>query len=180
MLSPLEVMKSLLDLFNVPGYSETSQIRPSPFEFSEPDPHSLSDDAPSLTANSPALNDPYIPENVPPVVLRATATFPRFADNALGLDFHPFQMHADEVCAVVTSTPQAESLRAPSNHQDIRSLEHPNQKYHAPLGYATPQSHVTADEGLVVGCLQDTCLRGAVSNTSGPEVREQKKIFLPA
>ena len=179
-LSPLKVMKSILDPFDVPGYPATSQIRPSPFEFSEPDPDSLPDDGTPLTANSPALHDPYILEDVPPVVLGAAETSTRLADNALGLDFSPFQMRADEASAVVTSTPQAESLRAPSNHQDIRNRKQPNQKCHAPLGYATPQSHVTANEALVAGCLQDTCPRGAVSNTSGSEVREQKTVSLPA
>ena len=180
LLSPLEVIKSLLDPFDVPGNSETSQIRPIPLEFPEPDPDLRKDDATPLTTNSPALHDPSRPEDVPPVVWRATETSPRLADNALGFYFPPFQMHAGEVDAAITSTPQTNSLRAPSNHQQIRSGEHPNQKYHTPLRHATSQSHVTTNEALVAGCLQDTCLRGAVSNTSGSEVREQKTVFLLA
>ena len=179
MLSPLSLLKSLLDSFDVPEYSETLQIRPIPLVFSKPESDSLEDDGTPLTANSPALHDPSRPEDVPPVVWQAAETFPRLADNALGLYFPPFQMHAGEVDAAITSTPQTESLRAPSTHQDIRSGEHPNQKYHTPLGHATSQSHVTTNEALVAGCLQDTCLRGAVSNTSVSEVREQKTVFLP-
>ena len=89
-------------------------------------------------------------------------------------------MRADEASAVVTSTPQAKSLRAPSNHQDIRSREGTNQKYLSPQGQATPQSHVTANEALVAGCLQDTCLRGAMNNVSGSEVREQERQIFPS
>ena len=180
LLSPLRLLKSLLDSFDVPEYSETLQIRPIPLVFSEPDPDSLEDDGTPLIANSPALHDLSLPEDGRPVVWRATEIFPRLADNALGLVFPPFQIHGDEVSAAVTSTPQAESLRAPSNHQQIRSGEHPNQKYHTPLRHATSQSHVTTNEALFAGCLQDTCLRGAVSNTSGSEVRDQKTVFLLA
>jgi hypothetical protein len=89
-------------------------------------------------------------------------------------------MHADKASAVVTSTPQAESLRAPSNHQDIRSRERTNQKCRAPRGYTTPQSNVTANEALVAGFPQDTCLRGAMSHVSGSEVREQEREFSPS
>ena len=89
-------------------------------------------------------------------------------------------MYADGASAVVTSTPQAESLRAPSNHQVIRSRERTSQNCHAPRGQATPQSHVTTNEALVAGCLQDTCLRDAMNNVSGSEVRtEEIKIPHP-
>ena len=87
-------------------------------------------------------------------------------------------MHSDEASAVVTSTPQAESLRVPSNHQDIRSRERTNQKCYAPREQTIPQSHVTVNEVLAVGYLQDTFLRGAMNNASGSEVRTGDLFFL--
>jgi hypothetical protein len=150
---------------------------PDPSE-SEPDLNS-GDDTP-LTASLPTRPDPYLPEDVPPVDLGATETSIRLVDNALGLDFPLSHMH-DEVSAVFTSTPQPESLRAaPSNQHDIRNCERPSQKRDAPQGYAASQSHVTANEALVAGCSQDTCLRCAVNKASGSEVREQKRVFLPS
>ena len=87
-------------------------------------------------------------------------------------------MHSDEASAVVTSTPQAESLRVPSNHQDIHSRERTNRKCYAPREQTIPQSHVTVNEVLAVGYLQDTFLRGAMNNASGSEVRTGDLIFL--
>ena len=161
LLSPLEELKSLPDL-------------------SESEPDSNPEDGTPLTASLPTLPSPYLPDDVPPVDLGATETSLRLADNALGLYFPPFHMHDDEVSAVPTSTLQAESLRAaPSNHKDIRDRERPSQKRDAPQGYAASQSHVTANEALVAGCPQDTCLRGAVNKASGTEVSEQKRVLLP-
>jgi hypothetical protein len=161
LLSPLEALKDL----------------PDP---SESEPDSNSGDCTPLTVSLPTLPDPYLPEDVPPVDLGATETSIRLADNALGLDFPPFHMHDDEVSAVVTSTPQPESLQAaPSNQHDICNRGRPSQKRDAPQAYAASQSHVTTNEALVAGCPQDTCLRGAVNKASGSEVREQKRVFLP-
>ncbi|KAN0130707.1 hypothetical protein V8E53_011382 [Lactarius tabidus] len=154
------------------GYSE---ICPNPFDLSESAPDPNSDDGTPLTVAPPTLHNPYLLQDVPSADWGATGTSTRLADNALGLVFPPFQMHADKASAVVTSTPQAESLRAPSNHQDIRSRERTNQKCRAPRGYTTPQSNVTANEALVAGFPQDTCLRGAMRNVSGSEMPE--KVF---
>ena len=172
LLSPLE--RYLTSVPDPRGGPEYPEIYPNPFE-SEPRP--MSDIGTPLTVAPPTLHHHHLPQHVPAAELGATA---RRADNALGLVFPPFQMHADGASAVVTSAPQAESLRAPSNHQDIRSREHTNQKCYSPRGQATPQSHVTANEALVAGCLQDTRLGGAMSNVSGSEVREQEKLFSPS
>ncbi|SRR6266702_1667797 len=119
-------------------------------------------------------------EDVPPVDWGVTETSTRLADSALGLEFAPFQTRALETKAIATSTPQAESLRAPFNHQDVRGRERPNQVCHAHQRGATPQSYVPANGTLVAECLQATCLRGVVSNASGPKVREQEREVLPA
>ena len=87
-------------------------------------------------------------------------------------------MHSDEASAVVTSTPQAESLRAPSNRQDIRGRERMNQKRYAPREQTIPQSHVIANEVLAQGCQQDTCLRDVMNNVSDSEVRAGDINFL--
>ncbi len=177
-LSPLEVLKSLPDPFEVLGYPETWQI--SYFELSESEHDSDSDDGTVLTASSPTLHEPYLPEDVPSVDWGAPETSTRLADSALGLDFAPFQTHALEARAIATSTPQAESLRAPFNHQDGRGRERPNQVCHAHQRGATPQSYVPAIGTLVARGLQDTCLRGVVSNASGRKVREHEREVLPA
>ncbi|KAF8271060.1 hypothetical protein EI94DRAFT_1797456 [Lactarius quietus] len=152
-------------------------MRPNPVKFSKSEPASNSDDGAPVTVGPPTLHHLYLPKDVSSVGWGGGATepFARLADNALGLVFPPFRMHAEEVSAAPTSTPQTGSLRAPSNHQDIRSRERLDQKCHAPQGHATLHSHVTANEVLVAGCPQDTCPRGAVSNASGSE--KSRKIF---
>lgn len=156
------------DSLEVVGHPE---ICPNPSELSKSDPRPNSDDGTPLINVPPS--GPNLREDVTPADWGTNKTSTRLADNALGLVFPPFQMHVDGTSAVVPSTPQAESLRVPSNHQDIRSHERTNQKCRAPRGHATPQSHVTANEALVAGCLQDTCLQGAVSNASGSEKPEK-------
>ena len=172
LLSPLQAMKLVSDPLEVLGIPRTWQIDTrSPFESSESESDSGSDDISlsSVSARSPTF--PYLPRDIPPVDWGVTETFTRLADNALALDFPPSQMRAVEARAVATSTPQAESLRAPTTHQDVHGRERPNQKCHAPRRHAIPQSHVTPRETLVVGCLQDTGLRGEVSNASDSKVR---------
>ncbi|KAF8271063.1 hypothetical protein EI94DRAFT_1698373 [Lactarius quietus] len=150
-------------------------MRPNPFEFSESEPGSNSDDGPQLTIGPPTLHDPHLPKDVPSVDWGATETFTRLADNALGLVFPSFQMRGDEVSDVATSTPQAGNLRTPSNHQDIRSCERLDKNCHAPRGHVTPLSHITASEAVVIGCPQDTSPRGAVSNAPGSEKTQKTK-----
>ena len=170
-LSPLQTMKTIPDPFDVLGFTDPWKIHNrSSFEFSESESDSGSDDgnSSSMSARSPTFQE----DCLPPVDRGPTETVTELADNFLGLDFAPSQTRA-EVRAVATSTPQARSLRAPTNHQDVHGRGRPNQKCRTPRRHATPQSYDTASETLVVRCLQDTCLLGTVSNASGPKVREQ-------
>ena len=176
-LSPLREMKPVPDPLEILSIPETWQIRAtSPFEFSDSESDSGSDDI----SYSPTFQGHYLPRDIAPVDWGATETFPRLADNALGLDIAPSQMRVVEARAIATSTPQARSLRAPLNHQDAPGRGRPNQKCHAPRRHATPQSYDTAGETLVVECPQATGVRGEVSNTSGPKVRERKREVFPA
>ena len=180
-LSPLQVMKSIPDPSEVLGLPDPWEIRTRSFEFSESEFDSGSDDdgLSLMSARSPTFQEGCLPRDIPPVDRGATETFTGLTDNSLGLDFAPSQTRA-EVRAVTTTTPQARSLRAPANHQDVHDRERSNLKCQAPRRHATPQSHVTARETLVVGCLQDTCLLGTVNDASGPKVRELKMEVFPA
>ena len=174
-LSPLQVMKSIPDPIDVLGFPDPWEIRTRSFEFSESEFDAGSDDDGlfSMSARSPTFQENYLPRVIQPVDWGAAETFTGLTDNCLGLSFTPSQTRA-EVRAVATSNPQARSLRAPFNHQDVHDSERSNLKCQAPRRHATSQSHVTASETLVVGCLQDTCLLGTVNNPSGPKVREFK------
>ena len=180
-LSPLQVMKSIPDPIDVLGFPDLWEIRTRSFEFSESEFDSGPDDdgLSSTSARSPTFQEGCFPRDIPPVDWGATETFTRLIDNSLGLDFAPSPTRA-EVRAFATSNPQARSLRAPYNHQDVHDRERSNLKCQAPRRHATPQSHVTASETLVVGCLQDTCLLGTVNDASGPKVREFKIEVFPA
>ena len=170
-LSPLQTMKTVPDPLDVLGFTDPWKIHTrSSLESSESESDSGSDDgnSSSMSARSPTFQE----DCLPPVDWGPAETVTELADNFLGLDFAPSQTRA-EVRAVATSTPQARSLRAPTDHQDVHGRDRPNQKYHAPRRRAPPQSYDTASETLVVRCLQDTCLLGTVSNASGPKVREQ-------
>ncbi|KAH9047310.1 hypothetical protein EDB84DRAFT_1557694 [Lactarius hengduanensis] len=166
LLSPLGVLKSLPSPFGVLGYPHACRTPTSPFG-SDHDSDSDSDDG---TASSATLLEPHLREDVAPVDWGATGTF---AGSTLALE-----THALEARAIATSTPQAKSLRAPCNHQDVPSRERPNQNCHAPRRHATPRSYVPVNGTLVVGGLQDICLRGGVCNASGPK-KSQKKCASP-
>ena len=172
-LSPLQALKSIPDPFEVLSIHDPWEIHTrSPLESSESGSDSGSDDGNISPISSPSPTEQYLSGEMP-VDWGATETFARLAENFLGLQFAPPQMRT-EARAIATTTPQARSLRAPLNHQDVHGRERPNQKCHAPRRHATPQSYVTASETLVEGCLQDTCLLGSANNASGPKVRVRK------
>ena len=170
-LSPLQALKSIPYPFEVLSNHDPWEIHTrSPLESSEFESDSGSDDGSISPISSRSPTEQYLSGEVPPVDWGATESFAGLADNFLGLQFAP---HAG-ARAVATTTPQARSLRAPRNHQDVCGRKRPNQKCHTPRRHATRQSHATANKTLVVGRLQDTCLRGSVNNASNPKVREQK------
>jgi hypothetical protein len=173
-LSPLLALKTIPDPFEVLGIPGPWEIHTrSPSESSESDSDDGSDDGSLSSVSSRSPTEQDLSGEIPPVDWGATETFARLADNFLGLSFAPSQTRA-EARAVATTTPQARSLRAPPNHQDVRSRERPNQKCHAPQRHAAPQSYATANKTLVGGCPQDTGLKDGVNDPSGPKVREQK------
>src|ERR1700761_8635694 len=76
LLSPLEVMKPFLDPFDVPEYSETSQICPIPLDLPESNPDSLEGDGTPLAANSPAFHTPS-PRTCTSCCLASRRDFPK-------------------------------------------------------------------------------------------------------
>jgi hypothetical protein len=177
-LSPLQVLKAIPDPSEVLSIHDWEIHTGNPSESSDSESDSGSDDGSLSSTSSRSPTERYLSGEITPVDWGATEPFARLADNLLGLSFAPSQTRAG-ARAIATSTPQARSLRAPTNHQDVHGRERPNRKCRAPRGHATPQSYVTASETLVEGCLQDTCLLGSVNNASGPKVREQKIEALP-
>jgi hypothetical protein len=100
--------------------------------------------------------------------------------NALGLVFMSGEDVA-EAKEVATFIPQAESLRAPLNHQDARSCGRPDQNYHAQQAHLAFQSDGPTDETLVSRFPQDIGLPGEVSDSSALKVREtQYKKAIPS
>jgi hypothetical protein len=89
--------------------------------------------------------------------------------NALGLVFI-YEDDDLDTKAVTTFTQQAESLRAPLNHQDGRSCDRPNQKYHAQQVRMAFQPDGPTDDTLVSRFPQDIGLRGEVSDLPGSMV----------
>ena len=177
-LSPLQALKSIPDPFEALSTHDPWEIPTrNPLESSESESDYGSDDGSISPISSRSPTEQYLSGEMP-VDWGATETFAGLADNFLGLNVAPSQTRAG-TRVVATSTPQAGSLRAPHNHQDVCSCKRPNQKRHAPRRHATPQSYATANGTLVCGRLQDTCLLGGVSNASGPKVREQKTGAFP-
>jgi hypothetical protein len=97
--------------------------------------------------------------------------------NALGLDFTPKTFSLEDQ-AVATSTPQAESLRAPPHHQDARGVGYTYQEHQAFHGdqHLAPPSDSRADETLAGEGPQDIRLGADVSNASGLEVSRNNRI----
>jgi hypothetical protein len=94
--------------------------------------------------------------------------------NALGLIFTS-EAVVLKAQGVATSTPQAESLRAPPHHQDARSCDGPSQKHQAQREHLAPQPDSPADDTLAGRRPQDICLRADVSDASGPEVSRHNR-----
>jgi hypothetical protein len=94
--------------------------------------------------------------------------------NALGLEFM-FKGPVLEAQAVATSTPQAESLRAPPYHQDARSCGRPNYKHQAHQAHSAPQPDSPANETLAGGRPQDIGLQDEVSDGSGLNVSRHNR-----
>lgn len=95
--------------------------------------------------------------------------------NALGLEFMS-EGPILEAQAVATSTPQAESLRAPPYHQDARSCDCPNYEHRA---HSAPQPDGLANETLAGGRPQDIGLQDEVSDASGLNVSRHDREAIP-
>ena len=178
-LSPLQALKPIPDPFEVLSIHDPWEIHTrGPLESSESVSDYGSDDGSISPISSRSPTEQYLSGEMP-VDWGATETFAGLADNFLGLHFASSQRRAG-ARAVATTTPQARSLRAPRNHQDVCGRRRPNQKCHAPQRHAAPQSYATANKTLVGWCPQDTGLQDGVSNASGPKVRDQKiEAFQP-
>jgi hypothetical protein len=95
--------------------------------------------------------------------------------NALGLEFMS-KGPVLEPQAVATSTPQAESLQAPPNHQDARNCDRLNYKHQA---HSAPQPDSPVNKTLAGGCPQDIGLQDEVSDASGLKVSRDSREVVP-
>jgi hypothetical protein len=136
-LSPLQVLKAIPDPSEVLSIHDWEIHTGNPSESSDSESDSGSDDGSLSSTSSRSPTERYLSGEITPVDWGATEPFARLADNFLGLSFAPSQTRAG-ARAIATSTPQARSLRAPTNHQDVHGRERPNQKCRAPRRHAHP------------------------------------------
>ena len=99
--------------------------------------------------------------------------------NALGLVFFSDE-EVLETKAIATSTPQAESLRAPPYHQDDRSCGRPTQKYHVQQEHAAFQLDGPTGDTLVGRFPQDIGQWADVRDDTGPKVSKRNREAIPA
>ncbi|KAI0250093.1 hypothetical protein BJV78DRAFT_1283550 [Lactifluus subvellereus] len=170
-LSPLP-LKTLSGPFDIPESLEYWQAcrltSGSPFESSDSDSCSDSDDGTLsvVSANqSPYIRECSLSSGICPVDWSDIGIPAGVEENALGLIFSS-QACTLEARAIATPIPQAGSLRAPPNHQDVRSCDRPNRDCHSHQRHAATPSYVPANDTLVGGCPQDIRLRGDVSDAS--------------
>ncbi|KAI0262253.1 hypothetical protein BC834DRAFT_403917 [Gloeopeniophorella convolvens] len=96
-------------------------------------------------------------------------SFGAMEPNALGLGCVPFyETHPVESQAFATPSSQAESLRAPQDHQNDRSRNRSDQKHRSQRHVIALPSEDAASGTLVLECLQDITLRGGVDAARGP------------
>lgn len=180
-LSPLLLLPNLKsdpersDIPQHPGYlgSHESLEETAP-DCSDSDCSSNSCDGASLELSTNSFStvpQPSVPEDASLFDWEDTWTQTMEKGNALGLDFTPETVSLKDQ-AVATSTPQAESLRAPPHHQDARSCGCTYQEHQAFQEYRhlIPPPDSRANETLAGKVPQDICLGADVSDASGPEV----------
>jgi len=135
----------------------------SPFDSSDSDSSSDSeDDVVSLRSSDQVRKDASL-------ISEGTRTLNIMESNALGLVFM-YEEEDLETKAIATSTLQAESLRAPTNHQDDRSCGRPTPKYHALQEHVAFQLDGTTKDTLGGRFPQDIGLWADISDDTGPEV----------
>ena len=162
-------MKSDQDTFDVTRSLEFWQhqrtLAGSPFDSSDSDTSSDCDDDTLSVASLdllPTVRDPLFKDGS----LADWEGIEMLESNALGLVF----IYEDDTKAATTFTQQAESLRAPRYHQDVRSCDRPDQKHLAQQERLAFQTDSAADETLVRRFQQDIGLRGEVSDFPGSTV----------
>ncbi len=180
-LSPLLLLPNLIsdlersDIPQNPGYlGNCRSPEETPSECSDSDCSSNSYDGASLELSTNLFStvpQPSVPEDVSLFDWEDIWTQTIEKGNALGLDFTPETVSLEDQ-AVATSTPQAESLRAPPHHKDARSCGCTYQEHQAFQEYQhlAPLSDSRADETLAGEGPQDICLGADVSDASGLEV----------
>ncbi|KAI0292806.1 hypothetical protein BC826DRAFT_1018286 [Russula brevipes] len=174
-LSPLPSCQSncdcdLFDVHDTPEYWRGYRVR-SPVESSDSDGSSDSTDSPCsvASADSSSIVQKYsFSRNLIPTDREAIDAPSKAESNALGLEFTP-EADVLETRVIATSTPQAETLRAPRRHQGDRSCDRPSQEDHAQQGHLVFRPDDPANETLASGCPQDTCLQADASDPSDLE-----------
>jgi len=186
-LSPLLLLPNLKsdpehsDIPQNLGYLESHEsLEETAPECSDSDCSSNSCDGASLelfTNLFSTVPQPSVPEDVSLFDWEDIWTQTIEEGNALGLYFTP-EIVSLEDQAVATSTPEAESLRAPPHHQDARSSGCTYQEHQA-FQHLAPPSDSRADETLAGEGQQDICLGADVSDASGLEVSTHNREAVP-
>jgi hypothetical protein len=174
-LSPLPSCQSncdydLFDVHDTSEYWRGSRVG-SPVESSDSDGSSDSSDSPYsvASADSSIVKKYSFSRDLFPTDREAIDAPSKAESNALGLEFTP-EADVLETRVIATSTPQAETLRAPRRHQGDRNCDRPSQEDHAQQGHLVFRPDDPANETLASGCPQDTCLQADASDPSDLEV----------
>ena len=156
----------------------------SPFDSSDSDSSSdCGDDALSVLSLNlpPVFHKSPLSKDVSLIDWEDIETPEIMGSNALGLIFMSGE-DVFEAKEVPTFTQQAESLRAPRNHQDVRSCDRPDQKHQMLQEHLAFQSDSPTDETLVRKFPQDIGLPSDVSDSFGSKVskRNNNKKAVPS
>ena len=147
----------------------------SPFDSSDSDSSSeCDDDAMSLGSSDLSLITREAPfSGDVSLISEGIGTLSIITSNALGL----IMSNEDvlETKAIATSTSQAESLRAPSDHQDDRSCGRPSQKHYAQREHVAFQLDGPTEDTLVDRFPQDIGPWADVSDDLGPKVSKAQQ-----
>lgn len=189
-LSPLLLLPDLKsdpersDIPQNPGYFwNHGSLEETPSERSDSDCSSNSCDDASLELSTSLFSTvprtPF-PEDVSLFEWEDIVTQTVETSNALGLEFPPEAVSPEDQ-AVATSTPQAESLRAPPHHQNARSFGCTYQEHRAFKGHPhqAPPSDSRANETLAGEVPQAIWPRADVSDASGLEVSRHSREAVP-
>ena len=173
-LSPLKSNKSPFDVGITHSVEHWRSLAGSPFDSSDSDSSSeCDDDTMSLDSSDLTMREAPFSGDVS-LISEGIGTLNIMPSNALGLVFISME-DVLETKAIATSTPQAESLRAPTNHQDDPSCGRPTQKHYAQREHVAFQLDGPTEDTLVDRFPQDIGMWEDVGDDIGPKVSKARQ-----